>query len=233
MGELARGLAVELHDLAAQRAQQLRDHRAADRIDGIDHHAEPAAAHRLGIDQRERQHLTDVLVVVGFAHEHAAQRIHLGKEVVLLLGQRQHALALGVGEELALIVEQLEGVPLTGVVRRGDDDAAVGAVVRHGQLDARRGAQAHVHHVGSAAEQRALDEAFDHAPRNTGVAADDDGKFFAWIRFRTQPHVSRGEFYDIEGREVVALGSAYGAPNARNGLYECHISYKKCYTYIN
>ena len=57
--------------------------------------------------------------------------------------------------------------------------------------------------------------------------------FFAWIRFRTQPHVSRGEFYDIEGREVVALGSAYGAPNARNGLYECHISYKKCYTYIN
>ena len=85
--------------------------RAADRIDGIDHHAEPAAAHRLGIDQRERQHLTDVLVVVGFAHEHAAQRIHLGKETVLL-GQRQHALPWASERNSPFSSSSLRGIPI-------------------------------------------------------------------------------------------------------------------------
>ena len=67
MGELARRLAVEFHDLAAQLAQQLRDHDASHRVDGVDHHLEAFAPHGVDIDQRQGEHPTDMFVVERFA----------------------------------------------------------------------------------------------------------------------------------------------------------------------
>ena len=63
VGELARRFAVKLHDLAAQFAQQLRDHDTAHRIDGVDHDLEAFAPHGFSIDQRQGEHATDMFVV--------------------------------------------------------------------------------------------------------------------------------------------------------------------------
>ena len=143
--------------------------------------------------------------------------------VELLLGHSQHLLALGIGEELAAAVEQLQGVPLPGVVRRRDDDATVGPVHDDSHLGPGRRAEARIDHVGTAGEQRALDQVGDHFPRDAGVAPDDNDGLAALGARGNQPHVGRGELHDIGRRQVLARRASDRTADARNRLDECHI----------
>ena len=106
VGEFARGFAVQLHDLAAQFAQQFRHHDAAHRVHGVDDDLKTAFAHRFDVDQRQRQHAADMLVVEILARQHMADGVDCGVVVILLLGHGQHLLALGVVEKLAVGVQQ-------------------------------------------------------------------------------------------------------------------------------
>ena len=158
-----------------------------------------------------------------FARYDAAYRVHLGKYEVLVLGKREHPFALGVVEELSALVEQLQGVPLLGVVRRGYDDSAVGLMRYHGHLGTRGGAQSDVYHVGAATRQRALYYVVHHVARNTRVASDYYGKPFAVVLLAHEAHVGRRELHDVDGRKVVALRAADGAANAGNRFNQCHL----------
>ena len=232
VGEFARGFAVQLHDLAAQFAQQFRHHDAAHRVHGVDDDLETAFAHRFDVDQRQRQHAADMLVVEILARQHMADGVDRGVVVILLLGHGQHLLALGVVEKLAVGVQQFQGVPLAGVVRGGDDDAAVGLLADHGHLGPGGGAQPDVDDVRAAGQQGPFHEVRDHFARNTGVASYDYGKFFARIAAGDQAHVGRGEFDDVGRRQVLARGSADRAADARNGFDECHVLFGFTDTYI-
>ena len=222
VGELARRLAVEFHDLAAQLAQQLRDHDASHRVDGVDHHLEAFAPHSVDIDQRQGEHPTDMFVVERFARKHMPQCVDLGKFEVASFGQLQHALALGIGEELAVGIEQFQRVPLARIVRGGNDDAAVGLVGRDGQLHAGRRAEPHVDHVGAAAEQGALDQVAHHFARKTCVAADDDPQA-ALFALAQKTDVGSGEFHDVERGQIVARAAADRTADTRDGFDECHV----------
>ena len=232
VGEFACRVAVQLHDFAPQPPQEFGHNDAAHGIHGVHDHLEAAFADRLGVHERKRQHLLDMRPVERFARKHMPDAVHAGVLEALLLGHRQHALALGVGEEFAVGVEQLQGVPLTRVVRRGDDDAAVGPLGDDGHLGARRGAEPDVDHVGAAGQQGALDQIGDHFARNTGVAAYDYGKFFAGIPLGDQTCVCGGEFHDVGGRQVLGLRPAHRAADTGNGFDECHILKRFIYTYI-
>ena len=224
MGEFARGVAVQLHDLAPQPSQQFGHHDAAHRIHGVHNDLVAARTDGLGIDQRERQHLRDVPFVERFARKDAPDAVDGGVFVILLFRHRKHLFPLGVAEEFPVGVEQLQGIPLAGVVRGGDDDAAVGLVRDDGHLDPRRGAQADVYHIRTARQQGAFDQVGDHLARNPGVAADDYGKFFARLTAGGQTGVGRGELHHVGRRQVPGLGPSHGAPDAGNGFNQCHIS---------
>ena len=149
--------------------------------------------------------------------------VHAGVLEALLLGHRQHALALGVGEEFAVGVEQLQGVPLTRVVRRGDDDAAVGMLRNDGHLRAGRGAQPHVDDVGARGQQRTLDQIGDQPSRNACVAPHDDAGAASLRTGSDQAYVGRGELHDVGRRQILARRASDRTPDARNGLDECHV----------
>ena len=183
-----------------------------------------SGADRLHVDQRQRQHLLDVALVVRLARNDVTDAVDFGIGEILLLGHRKHTLALGVAQKLTLAVEQLQGVPLARVVRCGDDDAAVGLVRDDGHLDPRRGAQADVYHIRTARQQGAFDQVGDHLARNPGVAADNYGKFFARIAAGGETGVGRGELHHVGRRQVPGLGPSHGAPDAGNGFNQCHIS---------
>lgn len=102
------GSQFSLHDFAPQ-PPQLRHHDAAHGIHGVHDHLEAAFADRLGVHERKRQHLLDMRPVERFARKHMPDAVHAGVLEALLLGHRQHALALGVGEEFAVGVEQAPG----------------------------------------------------------------------------------------------------------------------------
>ena len=78
--------------------------------------------------------------------------------IVVILGHCQHLLALSIVEELATLVEELEGVPLAWVVRCCDDDAAISHVCDNCHLCARGGAEAYVDNIYACAEECSLDK---------------------------------------------------------------------------
>ena len=163
-------------------------------------------------------------LVVRLARNDVTDAVDFGIGEILLLGHRKHTLALGVAQKLTLVVEQLQGVPLARVVRRGDDDATVGLVRRDGQLRSGRGAEPDVHHVDAAAEQRSLDQIGHHFTRYAGVAADDDGQLPTGVALGNQTGVGRRELHHVERREVVARMSSDGSPNAGDGFNQSHDS---------
>lgn len=53
-----------------------------------------------------------------------AQMINIGIVEVLCLGDTQHFITTLLGKELPLVVEQLQSVPLAGIMTGSNDDAA-------------------------------------------------------------------------------------------------------------
>ena len=223
MGELARRFAVEFHDLAAQFAQQARHDDAAHRVDRVDHHLEAALAHGLDIHKGQRQHPADVFVVEILTRNDMADSVDGRVVEIALFRHGQQFLALGIGEEFAVRIEQFQRVPLARIVRRRDDDAAVGLLRYDGHLGAGRGAEPHIDHIGAAGQEGSLHQIGHQFARNAGVAAHDYGKFFARIASGHQPGISRGELHDVGRGQILALGSSDGSANTRNGFDKRHI----------
>ena len=100
--------------------------------------------------------------------------LYVGILKVFVLGNGEHFATVGCGEELALLVEQLQRVPLTRIVTGGDDDAAVGTTHAHGQLCGRCGGVAYVEHIIAHAHQCAAHHLTHHGTRDAPVAAYDN-----------------------------------------------------------
>ena len=166
-----------------------------------------------------------MFVVEILAGDDVSDLVDRGVVERLLLGHGEDLLALDVGEEFTVVVQQFEGVPLAGIVRGGEDDAAVGLAGDDGHLGAGRGAESDVDDVGAAGEQRTLDQIHDQFARQAGVAADDDGEFLARIAACDQARIGGREFHDVERRKVLASGASDGATDSRNGFDKRHVTF--------
>ena len=216
---MARGLAVELHYiLHAQRTQQSRNGDAARRVDSVDGNAETGLGNGLLVDQRQSQHALDVGIDGVEILSDGTQVVDLGETDLVALGQAQHLVALGGVDELALGVEQLQGVPMLRVVRGGDDNAAVGLLVDNGHLGGRRRGKAGLDDVDAHTDKGAYNQTVDHSARQTGIATDNECKTLARLPALQEGGKSRSEFNDIDRAQALACGTANGAANTRDGF---------------
>lgn len=110
-------------------------------------------------------------LVVGIVLGVLAQVVNIGILEILCLGYAQDFLALGLVEELALFVKQLQRIPHAGVVAGRQDDAAVGALHGDGNLGGGGAGQADVHHIKAHAHERAADHILHHLAGDACVAA--------------------------------------------------------------
>ena len=99
-----------------------------------------------------------------------AQSIHLGEREIFCFGDGQHTFAFGVIEEFAFFVEQLEGVPLLGVMAGGEDNTSCGFLAGDGQFGSRRGCQPDIHHIVAHAHECTANDGLYHVSAQTGVA---------------------------------------------------------------
>ncbi len=175
MLEVACRLAVELvHVLHAEPLQQLGQDDAAHGVDCVYRHAEVCRAYRLNIDQRQSQHGVDVLSVVCVVLTVCAEPVDLGIVEVLGFGYRQHLVSFFLVQELTLLVQQLQRVPLLGVVRCRQDYAATGTFHRHCHLGRGRCRQTYVHDIPAHSHQCACHDITHHASRDACVATHDN-----------------------------------------------------------
>ena len=223
MGEPPVGRAVHLDHLAPQFPEQYGHHDSSHRVDRIDDDAEPGPANRLTVDQRQGQHAVDMFAVVTAAKDDMPQRVHPGVIVGVVRRNSQHPFALGVAEELAARSEQLQRIPLPGIVAGRQNNPSVGSFARHGYLDRRRRGQPDIDHVDPAAAQRTRHDRGGHLARQASVASDDDPQAPARpVVLPQPPAVSRRELDQVERRQIFAGRSANRTPDTRNGFYQCH-----------
>ena len=181
VGEVAGRLAVEFHDFNAKFLEQLGNNYAADGVDAVADNAEIRFPDSLDIDESEVQHFLDMILGI-ILEDDVAERIAFivgrrlglrllacvglgsdGREVeILSLGNLEHLFTSGLVEELSVAVEQLEGVPLNGVVAGRKDDAAIGLFGSDSNLGGRSGGHADVDDIKAHADEGAADTLIEH-----------------------------------------------------------------------
>ena len=116
MGEIARTLAVEYLVVEAEGLEEFGEDNAAYGVDGVGTDAELALADGIDINELQLEHGIDMTTVVGVVDSASAELIDLCVVEVFSLCDAEHFGTVGSGEELALAVEELQGVPLAGIV---------------------------------------------------------------------------------------------------------------------
>ena len=226
VGEVAGGVAVELDDVVdAEGAEEARDGDATGGVDGVDGDLEVRLAYGVGVDEFEREDALDMAVDFVVEGGDVAEVVDVGVEEVGRLGEAEDFLAFGVGDEFAAGVEELECVPVLGVVAGGDDDAAVAMVVDDAHLGGGSGGEAGFEDVDAASHEGADDEAVDHGAGEAGVATDGEAEAPAGVGVFEEGGEGGGELDDVEGAETLAGASADGAADAGNGFDEAHIGW--------
>ena len=210
VGELSCALAVQNLVVDAQCLEQLGQDDAANGVDGVGTDAELAGLDSLDISQTEVEHRLHMTLVHGVVPHDAAQLLDGCIVEVLSLSNAQHLCAVGSRQELAIAVEQLQGVPLRGVMRCGDDDAAVGLVPAYGQLCGRCRGQPDVDDFVAHADECAADDVAHHGSADTSVASDDN------LLATDECGVGRCKLHDVQRIERVARLSADGTTNTRD-----------------
>ena len=136
----------------------------------------------LDIHSLKRQDRVQMLVGVVVFRD-VSKIVHIREIEVLGGGKVEYGLALGGGQELSLVVQKFEGVPLPRIVRGRKDDAAVGLGERHGQLRGRRGGETCPHHIHATGHESPHDKVLDHPAGQPRVLADNDLVLSAvWLR---------------------------------------------------
>ena len=221
--EVARRLGEQSGDvLHAQLFEQLGQDDAAHAVYGIEGHVEVGLANSLHVHEVEAQYEVDMLLVVGVILAIGTQVVHIGIREILCLGNAQHLVALLGVQELALLVEQLQCVPLSRVVTGGDDDASGSALHGDGYFGGRRRGQADVHHIESHAHERAAHHVLDHLARDACIAAHDNPVAVVLGHTANQCGISRGELHNVQWVQCVTRTSADGSADAGDRFNQCH-----------
>ena len=220
MRKVSRRIAVKADALDAQALQQPGHDDAADGVDGVYHHREVCGLDGLHVYGRQGQNGVQMLVGEIFFF-HIAQLIYLGKAEVLFFGEVQHGLPFNCGKELAFVVKELEGVPLTGVMAGGDDDAAIGLGKEDGHFRGGGAGEAAFDNVDAAADERAHHQLLYHVTRHAGILAHNYLVALAVglsLTLGESGGISSRKLDNINGGKGASRGASDGSANTGNGF---------------
>ena len=172
-GEASGGLAVEGDDVAhAQGPEQFGHDDTAYGVDRINGHCEVGLADGLDIDEVHGKNLLDVAAHICCVGIYVTEFMHACEVEVFGLGDAEHFGTFGGVKEFAALVQELEGVPLYGIVRCGEDETAACVLAGDGEFGCRSGGKVDVDNIEAGAHEGAYDEVLDHRTGETCVAAD-------------------------------------------------------------
>ena len=140
----------------------------------VERDVETSPANAVDVEIRYRKDTFDVsLQSHGHPSSISPSSSHVARGIPSL-DQRAHLDRPRRLEEQARRADELERVPLDGVVARGDHQAAGGMVVLDGELAGRRRREPDVDDVAADRLERGEDDAMEHRAGDAAVAADDD-----------------------------------------------------------
>ena len=135
------------YGLNTQLLEQLGQNNTAYAVYTIKGYTEISLTDSLYINKVKAQNHIYMFLVVTVIFAIAAQMVHIGIFEIFCLGNTQHFVTLCLIQEFALLVQQLQRIPHTGVMAGCDDDTATGTFHRNGNLCRRSGGQTDVHDI--------------------------------------------------------------------------------------
>ena len=100
-------LSIEYGVLHPKTVEEFGQDDTSHAVDGVHAYSEAGLAYGILVHEFEAQHIVDVFLVETVVTCVVPQVVHVGKGEVLLLCDAQHLVAVVLGEELPLLVEQL------------------------------------------------------------------------------------------------------------------------------
>ena len=197
--------------------QNSRDSQSTNRIDAVDGYGEVTFLDRLNVHQFEIQYLLHMIRQIVLMR-HMAQRIHFSEGKVLLLRNRKHALSFGIVEELAMLIEQFERIPLFRIMTGGEDDTSCRFFSGDRQFRCRCCCQTDIHHVIAHAHQRTANDLLHHMAAQTGIMTHYDHLIIRQRR-TTLRSVCCRETNDIDRTESFSYPTADRSADTGNTLY--------------
>ena len=131
----------------AQGLQQLGEDNAAYGVHAINCYMEIGLTDGFNVHQVQRQYAVYVFLVVSQVFAVGTKLVYLGIFKGFGFGDAEHFVAFFLIQELAFFVQQLQGIPLLGVVRGGKDDATVGTFHCYGQFGGRCRGKVDVYYI--------------------------------------------------------------------------------------
>ena len=214
MGEVARHILVQESGFHAELLEERRQDDAAHAVDGVHTDTEMGLFDGCQVNKLQLQDAVNVPLVERMVFNVAAQMLDVGIFEVFTVGNGEHFVAVGSCQELSFGIEQLQRIPLSGVVRGCDDDAAVGTAHPDGQLGGGSCGIADVENIVTHAHQRTADDLTNHGSGDTSVSSDND-----FIRFSfAVPSDERGigccKLHNVQRVQGVPWCSADGTADA-------------------
>ena len=114
-------------------------------------------------------------LVEGIVFSIFSEMIHIRIVEVFLLCDTQHLVTISCCEELTLLVEELEGIPLAWVVRSCDDDTAGGTTHGNSKFSGRSSSQTDVQHIVAHTHEGSTNHILYHLARDARITAYNDG----------------------------------------------------------
>ena len=223
MGKQSVGFAVEFFYLATKSVQQKGHGNSARRINGIHGHLKFAGTDGGDVHQRQSENRFHValhgVVYKGFR----AQFVHAHKGVVSLFHPFQQFLAVGGGNKLPAVVQQLQGIPLHRIVASCENNSPLCVLGHYLHFHRGGGRQIHVDHVNAQSNEGIFHQSLHKRTRRTGIAADYHLAPAGCSVGLFQPTAVRGcKRNSIHRCEGVVWLAANGASNSRNGFDQRH-----------
>lgn len=217
--EVAGRVAVQLYNFVhAESLEQAGDGDSAGGVDGIYGYAEVGFLDGFSINQFELEHALDMGVDGVVVFGDFAKVVDFCETDFVALCQSEHLVAFGCVDELALLVEELECVPMAGVVAGCDDDAAIGLVLYYRHFGGRGGGEACFDNIDAHALKGSYYKTVDHGAGKTGVASYYEGESLPVVLALEEGGECGGELDNVDGAESIACGTADGAADTRYGF---------------
>ena len=157
-------------------------------------------------------------VVERVVNGNMSQVVDLSILEVFLLSDSQYLSTIGSCQELAFAVQQFQRIPLTRIVRSGNDNTTIGTTHANGQLGGRRRSITDVQHVKAHAYKGTTNHVTHHVTRKTTIAANHYPTRLA----RDKGGVCRCKLHDIQWIQRITRASANGSADAGNRFNQRH-----------
>ena len=210
-------LTIELfYMLHAQTFQQLGKYNSTNRIYTIDRHTEVCFLNSVHIHQVECQHTVNMLCVISKVFAIRTEMVYIGIIKFFRFGNAKNFISFGCIQELAMLVEKLQSIPLFRIMRSSQDNTSASSFHRYSQLGSRSRSKINIYYIPTHTHKSTDYYVLHHFTGDTCITAYNDFITGRFTCFTNQSGISRREFHYVKRVQSLACPSANRSADTRD-----------------